>query len=366
MRKTSGTWRAAVVLAVAALAVFALALAACGGDDEGTTDEASAGGSTTIVGAGATFPYPLYSKWAEEFTTSGGSKLNYQPIGSGGGIEAITAKTVDFGASDAPLSQEDLDADGLVQFPMTMGGVVAVVNLDGVETGQLRLTGELLARIFAGDVTKWNDPAIAAENSGVQLPGDKITVVHRSDGSGTTWIFTHYLEAVAPDAWTFGADKEVAWPTGVGGKGNDGVAASVQQLKGSIGYVEYAYAKQNDMAVTQLQNKDGEYVDPSLESFKAAADQADWSTEAFAVLLVDLPGAQTWPIVGASFVLVQKEQEDAARAKAMLDYFDWAYQEGGATAESLDYVPVPASGYELVETEAWSQIMAGGSAVWAQ
>ena len=229
MRKTLGRRTGPISAVVLAVAVMALVLAACGGSNPVTTDNAQAS-SDTLVGAGATFPAPLYSKWAQEYGQTAGVKINYQPIGSGGGIEAIEAKTVDFGASDAPLSEADLKANGLVQFPMVTGGIVPVVNLEGVSPDQLKLTGELLAKIYNGDITTWNDPAIVAENPGVKLPSTKITVVHRSDGSGTTWIFTHYLAAAAPSVWTAGADKEVAWPTGVGGKGNDGVAASVQQL----------------------------------------------------------------------------------------------------------------------------------------
>jgi phosphate transport system substrate-binding protein len=303
-----------VAAVVALVAVVGLLAAACG-----SSDSPSATGTVsadTIVGAGATFPAPIYQKWAQQYEQANGLKINYQPIGSGGSAD------------------------------------------------QLKLTGELLAKIYNGDVTKWNDPAIAAVNQGVSLPSTKITVVHRSDGSGTTWIFTHYLTAVAPSVWTAGADKEVAWPVGVGGKGNDGVAASVQQLTGSIGYVEYAYAKQNSMATVQLENADGTFVSAGLDSFKAAASQADWSTPGYAVLLVDLPGAKTWPIVGATFILVQKEQQDAQRAQTMLQYFDWCYANGAAAAESLDYVPIPASGYDLVEKDAWPTIAVSGTPVW--
>ena len=244
---------------------MALAVAACGGASSGGR---RSGPADTIVGAGASFPYPLYSKWGEEYAATGGAKLNYQSIGSGGGISAVKAKTVDFGASDAPLEQAELDADGLVQFPLCVGGVVPVVNIEGVADGQLKLTADLLARIFNGEITSWNDPAVAAVNAGVTLPDTKINVVHRSDSSGTTWIFTNYLAAAAPGVWKAGADKEVPWPTGVGGKGNEGVAASVQQLSGSIGYVEYAYAKQAAMTSVQMQNKDGAFVAASLEAFR--------------------------------------------------------------------------------------------------
>jgi phosphate transport system substrate-binding protein len=353
------------VALMSVLAIAALALAACGGDD------ASSGGgvpgsdtSDTIVGAGASFPYPLYSKWGSEYNNLNGVKLNYQSIGSGGGISAITAKTVDFGASDAPLDSAELQEAGLMQWPQCVGGVVMVVNLDGVEINQLKLTGELVAEIYNGDITTWSDPAIAAINEGLELPDDKINVVHRSDSSGTTWIFTSYLDAAAGDVWTFGGEKEIAWPTGVGGKGNEGVAASVQQLKGSIGYVEYAYAKETGLVTTRIQNADGEWVEPSLETFGEAAAQADWAgAEDFYIVLVDQPGPDTWPITGASFIMVQKEQADAARAQTMLQFFEWAFTDGGASAESLDYVPIPESVYTLIMAE-WETLAAGDQPVW--
>ena len=241
-----------------------------------SSDSSAAATSNTIVGAGATFPAPIYTKWGSDYAATGAPKLNYQPIGSGGGISAITAKTVDFGASDAPLEQSDLDSGGLVQWPMIVGGVVPVVNVEGVQDGQLKLTADVLAKIYNGEITQWNDSAITSINPGVKLPAAKINVVHRSDSSGTTWIFTHYLTAAAPSVWKAGADKEVPWPTGVGGKGNEGVASSVTQLNGSIGYVEYAYAKQANMVSVQMQNKDGKYVKPSLDTFGAAAAKADW------------------------------------------------------------------------------------------
>ena len=350
--------------AALALVAMALAVAACGGDTSSDANAAAKAG--TIVGAGASFPYPLYSKWGEQYNTTAGVQLNYQSIGSGGGIAAVTAKTVDFGASDAPLEQADLDSSGLVQFPMCVGGVVPVVNLEGVTDGQLKLTADLLAKIYNGDITTWNDPAIAAANAGVSLPDTKINVVHRSDSSGTTWIFTNYLAAAAPDVWTAGADKEVPWPTGVGGKGNEGVAASVQQLSGSIGYVEYAYAKQAQMTSVQMQNKDGAFVKPSLDAFASAAAKADWkgSLPSMYLVLVDQPGAATWPIAGASFILVQKEQADAAGAKTTLSFFDWAYKNGAETATSLDYVAIPAEVSKLVQSDVWSNVTAGGTPVW--
>ena len=257
-------WRPGITLAVTVLAVLALGLfvAACGGDSStGGSSSSPAAEGGTVVGAGASFPAPLYSKWGQEYNAVSGTKLNYQSIGSGGGISAIEAGTVDFGASDAPLEEADLEANGLAQFPMVVGGVVPVVNLEGISSNQLKFTADVLAGIFMGEITTWNDPAITDLNPGAKLPSTKINVVHRSDGSGTTWIFTNYLTAAAGDVWTAGADKEIDWPVGVGGKGNEGVSASVQQLTGSIGYVEYAYAKQTGLTTTQLQNKDGKWVD---------------------------------------------------------------------------------------------------------
>ena len=364
MKKSGTLWRLPLIAAMAVLLVaVAAAMAACGGS---SSSSSSPGATDTIVGAGASFPYPLYSKWGQEYNTTAGVKLNYQSIGSGGGISAIEAKTVDFGASDAPLQQADLEAAGLAQFPMCVGGVVPVVNLEGVTDGQLKLTADLLAKIFNGDITMWNDAAIAAANSGVTLPATKINVVHRSDSSGTTWIFTNYLTTAAPDVWKAGADKTVPWPTGVGGKGNEGVAASVQQVSGSIGYVEYAFAKQAQMTSVQMQNKDGVFVKPSLESFQAAAAKADWkaSLPSMYLVLVDQPGKTTWPIAGASFILVQKDQADAGRAQAMLGYFDWCYKSGAEIATSLDYVPIPASVYKLVQTDVWKNVTVSGTPAW--
>jgi len=367
MRKSDRLRRAATAVAlVAVLAVAALALAACGGNENSGSGLPGSDSGNTIVGAGASFPYPLYSKWGSEYNNLNGVKLNYQSIGSGGGISAIEAKTVDFGASDAPLEPAELEAAGLMQWPQCVGGVVLVVNLDGVETDQLKLTADLVAKIYNGDIKDWGDPQIAKVNTGLQIPAGKINVVHRSDGSGTTWIFTKYLDAAAGDVWTLGGDKEIAWPTGVGGKGNEGVAASVQQLKGSIGYVEYAYAKETGLVTTQLQNAAGEWVEPSLAAFSEAAVQADWAgAEDFYLVLVDQPGADTWPITGASFIMVQKEQQDAGRAKTMLQFFDWAFTDGGASAESLDYVPIPKDVYQLIESE-WETITAAGTPVWPQ
>ena len=326
----------------------------------------SAFAGTTINGAGATFPYPVYGQWAWLYNKDTGVKLNYQSIGSGGGIRQIKAKTVDFGASDAPLKAEELNEAGLLQFPMIMGGVVPVVNIPGIAAGQLKLSGPTLADIFLGKITKWNDAAIANENPGVALPESAITVVYRADGSGTTWIFTNYLSKVSA-TWkdSVGNAKSVKWPSGVGGKGNEGVAAYVQRIKGSIGYVEYAYALQNKLAHSLLQNRDGNYVAPTSATFQAAAANADWEkAEGFYLVLTDQPGAESWPITGASFILVYKEQANAETAKEVLKFFDWCYRNGGKTAEKLDYVPMPEKVISLVEKTWKEQIMAAGKPVW--
>jgi phosphate transport system substrate-binding protein len=321
---------------------------------------------TTINGAGATFPYPVYGQWAWLYNKDTGVKLNYQSIGSGGGIKQIKAKTVEFGASDAPLTAAELDEAGLLQFPMIMGGVVPVINVPGIAAGQLKLSGSTLAEIFLGKIGKWNDAAIAKENPGLTLPDTAITVVYRADGSGTTWIFTNYLSKVS-QFWkdSVGNDKSVKWPSGVGGKGNEGVAAYVQRIKGSIGYVEYAYALQNKLTYSQLQNRAGAYVSPTSESFQAAAANADWANaKGFYLVLTDQPGKDSWPITGASFILVYKEQADAAKAKAVLSFFDWCYRNGGSTAEKLDYVPIPEKVIKLVEKVWAEQIKTAGKPVW--
>lgn len=304
-----------------------------------------------MTGAGATFPYPIYAKWAEMYKASTGNGLNYQSAGSGAGIKQIKAKTVDFGASDMPLKAEELEEAGLTQFPAIMGGVVTVVNLDGISPGQLKLNGKVVADIYLGTVTKWNAAEIVALNPGVKLPATDITVVHRADGSGTSFLFTDFLSKSSPDFKAkIGAGAAVKWATGVGGKGNEGVAANVQRIKGSIGYVEWAYAKKNKMSHTQLQNKDGEFLQPDDENFKAAAAGADWAkTPGFGVILTDQPGKKSWPITGASFILMQKVQPDAAKAKEVLKFFNWAYKNGAASAAELDYVPLPAAVTSLVE-----------------
>jgi len=320
----------------------------------------------TLNGAGATFPYPVYAKWAYDYDRVAGVKLNYQSIGSGAGIAQIKAGTVDFGASDAPLKVEELNRSGLIQFPMVIGGVVPVINVEGIKPGQLKLTPGLIADIFLGTVKRWDDPAIKSANPGLTLPKRTITVVHRSDGSGTTWIFTNYLDKVSP-VWhaKVGTDKAVSWPAGVGGKGNEGVAAYVQRLNGSIGYVEFAYALQNKMTYALLKNRDGEFASPTIESFQAAASNADWkNAPGFYMVLTDQPGKKSWPITGASFILVYKEQKDTGIAGNMLGFFDWCFRNGADTARSLYYVPMPENIVSLVEA-AWAKDMrSGGKPVW--
>ena len=322
--------------------------------------------ASTINGAGATFPYPLYSQWAYKYNKVSGLELNYQSIGSGGGIAQIKARTVDFGASDAPLTKAELDQAGLIQFPMVSGGVVAVVNLKGVKDAELKLTPDALADIFLGRITKWNDARIKEQNPAMALPEQDVTVVHRADGSGTTWIFTNYLAKVSPE-WKekVGAGKEVAWPAGVGGKGNEGVAAYVQRIAGSIGYVEYAYALQNKMISTQLRNAAGKFVAPTIDGFMAAAANADWAgAPGFYMVLIDQPGDGSWPITGASFILIYKEQADLAKAQEMLKFFDWCYRRGADMAKSLHYVPVPENVVELVEAVWKKDLKSGDKPVW--
>ncbi len=320
-----------------------------------------------ITGAGATFPYPVYAKWAETYKAKTGNGLNYQSVGSGAGIKQIKAKTVDFGASDKPLPAAELDESGLMQFPAIMGGVVTVVNLTGIAPGQLKLTGPVVADIYLGKITKWNAPEIAALNPGVALPAEDITVVHRADGSGTTFLFTDFLSKTSPEFKTrIGADAAVKWAVGVGGKGNDGVAANVQRIKGAIGYVEWAYAKKNKIAHTQLKNKDGMFLQPDDDNFKAAAASADWTkTPGFAVVLTDQPGKNSWPITGVSYILMHKSQADAAKGKEVLKFFDWAFANGDAAATELDYVPLPESVTKLV-VNAWKANLkdASGKALW--
>lgn len=310
-----------------------------------------------ITGAGATFPYPVYAKWAEAYKAKTDIGMNYQSIGSGGGIKQITAGTVQFGASDKPLKPEQLDKIGLVQFPTVMGGVVPVVHLKGIGPGQLKLTGPVLAEIYMGKITKWNAPEIAQLNSGLNLPTLGISVVHRSDGSGTTFIFTNYLAKVSPQ-WKekVGNDASVAWPVGVGGKGNEGVASYVQRINGSIGYVEYAYALQNKMASTMLKNQAGQFVKPEAKNFQSAAAYADWAkAPGFYQILTDQPGKESWPITGATFILMHKAQKDPKSGKQVLEFFKWAYASGDKMAQALDYIPMPDNVVQLIFKE-WEEI----------
>jgi phosphate transport system substrate-binding protein len=319
-----------------------------------------------ISGAGATFPYPVYAKWADAYKKETGIGLNYQSIGSGGGIKQIKAKTVTFGASDMPLKPDDLEKSGLLQFPMIMGGVVPVVNLEGIKPGEITLDGPTLAGIFAGEITKWDDPKIKALNAGVNLPGKAIAVVHRSDGSGTTFLFTNYLATVSPD-WSskVGANSSVEWPVGLGAKGNEGVAGQTKQTDGAIGYVEFAYAMQNKMTYAKMVNKDGKPVEPSIKSFQAAAAGADWANaKGFYLVLTNEPGAESWPISGASFILIYKKPDSPAAVLTALHFFDWAYKKGDQMAEDLAYVPVPDSVVDLVRKQ-WSEIVdTSGKAIW--
>jgi len=294
-----------------------------------------------ITGAGATFPAPIYAKWADAYNKASGVRVNYQSVGSGAGIQQIRAKTVDFGASDMPLKDDDLAKDGLVQFPTVIGGVVPVVNIKGIAPGQIKLTGQVLGDIYLGKVVKWNDAALVALNPGVPLPDAAISVVRRADGSGTTFIFTNYLSKVNAE-WKAKAGEGTAvnWPTGAGGKGNEGVSAFVQRLPNSIGYVEYAYAKQNKMAHVQLKNVAGNFVAPDDENFKAAAAGADW-TKSYYQILTEQPAKEAWPITGATFILMYKSQAKPANAASSLKFFDWAYNSGDKMAADLEYVPLP-------------------------
>ena len=323
--------------------------------------------AANITGAGASFPYPIYAKWAAEYKTATGNAVNYQSIGSGGGQQQIKAKTVDFGASDDPLKGKDLEESGLVQFPAVIGGTVPVINIDGVAAGQLKLSGEVLADIFLGKIKKWDDPAIKAMNDGVNLPSADIIVVHRSDGSGTTFGWTNYLSKVSAD-WKekVGEGKAVKWPTGQGGKGNEGVAAYVGQLKNSIGYVEYAYAKQNNLAWTQLQNAAGKFAQPSQEAFAAAAANADWSSApGMGVMLTNEPGDASWPVTAATFILMHKVQDKPEQGAEVLKFFDWAFKSGAKSAAELDYVPLPEEVTSKIRAVWTEQIKsADGKAVW--
>jgi phosphate transport system substrate-binding protein len=308
-----------------------------------------------ISGAGATFPYPIYAKWADTYKKETGIGLNYQSIGSGGGIKQIQNKTVTFGATDMPLTPEQLNKDGLVQFPTVIGGDVPVVNIDGIKPGDLKLDGPALAKIFLGEIKSWNDAAIQKLNPGAKLPAQAIVVVHRSDGSGTTFIWTDYLSKVSAE-WKakVGANTSVEWPAGIGAKGNEGVANNVQNTKGSIGYVEYAYAKQNKLTTVGMINKDGKTVEPNSASFQAAAASAKWDrANGFYVILTDQGGATSWPIAGATFILIHKQPKDPAAAAEALKFFAWAYAKGDKMAEELDYVPMPKNVIAEIE-QVWA------------
>jgi len=313
-----------------------------------------------ITGAGATFPYPIFAKWAEIYKKIENVGLNYQSIGSSGGLRQIRAKTVTFGASDAPVTGEQLEKDGMVQFPVILGGVVPIVNIDGFKPSELKISGPVLAEVYMGTITKWNDPKIVALNPGKTLPNQNITVVHRADGSGTTFIFTDYLNEVSKE-WSgkVGKGAAVKWPaaSSVGGKGNEGVAANVQRVKGSIGYVEYAYAKKNNITYLQMSNKNGKFVSPSETTFAAAAAGADWfSVPGMGISLVEQKGDAAWPITGASFVLMYKEPTNKAASKDVIKFFTWAFKDGQQLALDLDYVPLPDALTTQIASKVWSQI----------
>jgi phosphate transport system substrate-binding protein len=342
----------------AALAVLAIGGACC----------TAAAATTDISGAGATFPYPIYAKWADAYKTLSGIGLNYQSIGSGGGIKQIKAKTVTFGASDMPLKPQDLTAAGLLQFPMIIGGVVPVVNVKGIGPGQLQLDGATVAAMYLGEITKWDDPRIRHLNPKLALPSTAIAPVYRSDGSGTNFLFTDYLSKASPAFQSkIGAGTSVEWPAGIGAKGNEGVANMTAQTDGAIGYVEYAYAKQNKMAYAKLINKAGKPVEPDAASFQAAAANADWAaSDSYYVLLTDQPGAASWPITGASFILVYRDPPDPVAVGAALKFFAWAYRDGGKMAADLDYVPLPAALVAQVEKTWTTAITANGKPIWSE
>ena len=313
-----------------------------------------------VTGAGATFPAPIYAKWADAYNKATGARINYQSVGSGAGIRQIRGKTVDFGASDMPLTDAELAKDGLVQFPMVIGGVVPVVNIKGIAAGQIRMTGQVLGDIFLGKITKWNDPALTALNPGVPLPDAAIAPVRRADGSGTTFIFTNYLSKVNAE-WKskVGEGTAVNWPAGAGGKGNEGVSAFVQRLPNSIGYVEYAYAKQNKMSHVLMRNKDGVFMGPDDSAFKAAAAGADWA-KTFYQILTEQPGKDSWPITGATYILMYKNQDKPVNASNALKFFDWAYANGDRMADDLDYVPLPGAVKDLVRKQ-WTAELKDGA-----
>ena len=326
----------------------------------------SAAQAADISGAGATFPYPIYSKWADTYKKETGNGLNYQSIGSGGGIKQIKAKTVTFGASDMPLKPEELKSAGLIQFPTVVGGDVPVVNLEGIASTELVLDGPTLAKIFLGEIKTWDDAAIKALNPTAKLTAQPIVVVRRSDGSGTTFIFTDYLSKVSPDWKTkVGANTSVEWPVGIGAKGNEGVANNVTQTKGSIGYVEYAYAKQNKMTSVRMMNKEGKAVSPNSDTFQAAAANANWEkSDSYYVILTDQPGANSWPIAGATFIMMHKTPQDVANSTEALKFFDWAYTKGGTAAAELDYVPMPANVITQIKKTWNTEIQADGKPIY--
>ena len=321
-----------------------------------------------ISGAGATFPYPIYAKWADTYRKETGNGLNYQSIGSGGGIKQIQAKTVTFGATDMPLKGADLDKHGFVQFPMVMGGLTAVYNLEGIKPGELTFDGPTLAKIYLGDIKKWDDPAIAKLNPNAKLPASAIAVVYRSDGSGTTFVWTDYLSKSSADFKSkVGSNTAVEFPVGIGAKGNEGVANNVQQTKGAIGYVEYAYAKQNKMSYSRMINKDGKTVEPTLATFQAAAANADWSSApGFGVILTEQTGPDTWPITNPTFILMHKQPKEPASAAEALKFFDWAYTKGDKMAADLDYVPMPGNVVAQIQ-KSWATVVgADGKPVWTK
>jgi len=320
-----------------------------------------------ITGAGSTFAYPIFSQWADDYQDASGTGLNYQAIGSGGGIQQISAGTVTFGGSDAPLKPAELEQKGLVQWPQIMGGVVPVIHIEGIEKGQLKLDGPTLADIYAGKIENWNDEAIKQLNPDLDLPDQQITPVYRADGSGTTFLFTHYLSQVNKDfADNVGEGTSVAWPAGMGAKANGGVASRVAQTSGAVGYVEFAYAEQSEMNIVEMKNQAGEFVKPSIDSFKAAAANADWdNAKGLYLVLTNQPGEQSWPITGATFVLMHKQVDDAQAAKQALDFFDWSFKNGEPAATELHYVPMPQNVAEMVRSKIWPQIKSeDGKAVW--
>jgi phosphate transport system substrate-binding protein len=332
---------------------LALSLTACGSNNAG--DNGSSSSVSAITGAGSTFVYPVLSAWSADYSKNGGTSVNYQSIGSGGGIAQIKAATVTFGATDKPLDPQELSDAGLAQFPIAIGGIIPVTNIAGIAPGQLKLTGPILADIYAGKITKWNDPALVKINAGIKLPSADITAVHRSDGSGTTYNFTHYLGQVSP-TWKakYGEGTTVSWTGGVGGKGNEGVAGYVKQIANSIGYVEYAYVKQNNMNYALLQNAAGNFIEPSADTFQAAAATADWSkAQDFDLVMTNAPGPQAYPIAASTFILMYKQPKDANASKAALDFFKWSLEKGQPEAEKLDYVPLPEDLVKRIE-DYWS------------